>query len=141
MRLRTSTSIFSSSRNTLVMVCTICWRMVSRSSMNSTSLLCTNRSTIWCEMRTIFSRLNLIRFSPTRSLPEILALPQLSQNQLTVPRDLSLNLLEHFLIRNARAPHFILVLRQDVAHLVVNLILDGNLFHHAQTHAGDYRFH
>src|SRR5690348_824872 len=114
MRLRTSSSIFSSSRSMAVMICTICWRIVSRSSMNSTSSLDTSTSVIWWESLTIFSRLSrIILFHvpfPVGSL---------SQHQLAISRQVLLHLLVHFLVGDARATHLVLPLHEDLAHFLV----------------------
>src|SRR5207249_3731938 len=59
-RLRTSSSIFSSSFSVAVRICTTCCRIVSRSSTNSTSWLSTSTSVIWCDNRMIFSRVRRI---------------------------------------------------------------------------------
>jgi len=63
----------------------------------------------------------------------------LAQDELAVAGDLPLHLLEHLLIGDALAAHFVLILGEDIANLFVDLILNGNLFHHAQPDAGDDR--
>src|SRR4029077_3196411 len=55
----------------------------------------------------------------------------LPQNQLAIARELLLHLLVHLLVRDAGAPHLILMLEEDIAHLFVEPVLDGDLFHHA----------
>src|SRR6266852_9374181 len=64
-----------------------------------------------------------------------LAKNQLTQNQLAVPRQLLLHLLVHLLIRDARPPHLVLVFDQDLAHFVVEPVLDRQLFEHPQADA------
>src|SRR5208282_1636181 len=112
----------------------MCWRMVSRSSMNSTSLLCTRRSVTWWEMRTIFSRLNLIVWCASVPFPSG-ALKrgggESTQNQFLIASELAFHFLEHFLIGDAGAAHLILVLDENVAHLIVDAVLNGNFLHHA----------
>src|SRR5437016_3519427 len=134
MRLRTSSSIFSSSRSMAVMICTICWRIVSRSSMNSTSSLATSTSVIWWESLTIFSRLSRIILVqvpfPARSLP---------QYQLAVPRQVLFHLFVHFLVRNSGAAHLILPLHEDLAHFLVQPVFDRQLFDHALANPRGHR--
>ena len=65
---------------------------------------------------------------------------ELAQNQFTVASELALHLLEHFLIRDAGAAHFILILRKDGAHFLVDLVLDGDFFEHAEADLGDDGF-
>src|SRR5216684_1278064 len=139
--------------------------MVSRSSKNSTSSLETSTSVILCARRTIFSRLSLMRAyqevsafgyprrvadrrfracrkgSQPRNLETQSAARQGStQHQLAVARQLPLHLFVHLLIGSAGAPHFVLVLHQNLAHFVVQAVLDGQLFHHALAHALRQRF-
>src|ERR1700733_5943312 len=127
--LRTSASAFSSSRKVAVKIATTCWRMVSRSSTNSTSSLETSTSVIWWESRMIFSRLSRMQWRPA-----------LAQNKLAVASELSFHLFVHFLVRDSGSSHFILMLRQDVAHFVVEPIFDGDFFHHLCAHARNHRF-
>src|SRR5579884_2088401 len=135
MRLRTSMSAFSSSRRVAVRMETTCWRMVSRSSRNSTSSLPTSTSVIWCERRTIFSRLMRIPCSVLESLRE----PEdarancrrLAQNQLAVPRQLLLHFLVHLLIRDAEPPHVVLALDKNLPDFFIEAILDGEFLEHA----------
>src|SRR5580704_10210499 len=117
MRLRTSASAFSSSRSVAVKIWTTCWRMVSRSSINSTSSLETSTSVIWCERRMIFSRL-----SRMSSVPLVQRKMELTQDQLAVAGELSFHLFVHLLIGDAGSAHFVLMLRQDLTHFIVQAI-------------------
>src|SRR5712675_3390012 len=63
-----------------------------------------------------------------------------TQHQLAVARQLRFHLFVHLLIGNAGAPHFILMLYQNLAHFIVQAVLDGQLFHHALAHALRHRF-
>src|SRR5271157_3176359 len=68
------------------------------------------------------------------------ALPvNLTQNQFAVARQLALHLLEHFLIRDTRAAHLVLVLGQNRAYFFVDFVLYGDLFHHPVAHPLDHR--
>src|SRR5712675_1481690 len=58
-----------------------------------------------------------------------------TQHQLAVARQLRFHLFVHLLIGNAGAAHFILMLYQNLAHFIVQAVLDGQLFHHALAHA------
>src|SRR5580704_861622 len=141
--LRTSRSAFSSSWSVAVRICTTCWRIVSRSSTNSTSSLETSTSVIWWEIRTIFSRLSRIPvarpqvlkmcnlYRPMELNPAQPGVAVLPQNQLAITRQLLLHLFVHFLVRDTRPAHFVLMLGKDLAHFFVQPVLDGDLFHHA----------
>src|ERR1700675_2939168 len=136
--------------------------MVSRSSTNSTSSLDTSTSVIWCDRRIIFSRLSRIpivwprliyrnsaerrtwrRIKPAscRETPLVVFArwnqrdKPLSQHKLAIAGQVSLHLLGHLLIRGSGPPHFVLVLRQNLAHFVVQPIFDGQFFHHALPYA------
>src|SRR5712675_2274006 len=63
-----------------------------------------------------------------------------TQHQLAVARQLRFHLFVHLLIGNASAAHFILMLYQNLAHFIVQAVLDGQLFHHALAHPLRYRF-
>ncbi len=63
----------------------------------------------------------------------------LAQNQFTVARDLTFDLLEHILIRDACAAHFVLMLRENGAGFFVDFIFHGDFVHHARAHLGDDR--
>ena len=63
-----------------------------------------------------------------------------AQNQFLIARELAFHLLKHFLIRDAGAAHFILILDEDVAHLLVDAVFDGDFVHHAGADAGDDGF-
>src|SRR6267378_6203601 len=63
-----------------------------------------------------------------------------TQHQLAVARQLRFHLFVHLLIGNAGAAHFILVLYQNLAHFIIQAVLDGQLFHHALSHALRDRF-
>src|SRR5579859_2323301 len=57
--------------------------------------------------------------------------PRLPQNQLAVARQLRFHLFVHFLVRNARPAHLVLVLDEDISHLFVQPVLHRHFFHHA----------
>src|SRR5712672_2138038 len=63
-----------------------------------------------------------------------------TQHQLAVARQLRFHLFVHLLVGNAGAAHFILVLYQNLAHFIIQAVLDGQLFHHALSHALRDRF-
>src|SRR6267154_230354 len=63
-----------------------------------------------------------------------------TQHQLAVARQLRFHLFVHLLVGNTCAAHFILVLYQNLAHFIVQAVLDGQLFHHALAHALRDRF-
>src|SRR6267154_1989921 len=63
-----------------------------------------------------------------------------TQHQLAVARQLRFHLFVHLLIGNTGTPHFILMLYQNLAHFIVQAVLDGQLFHHALAHALRDRF-
>src|SRR6267142_6765143 len=63
-----------------------------------------------------------------------------TQHQLAVARQLRFHLFVHLLIGNAGAAHFILMLYQNLAHFIIQSVLDGQLFHHALAHALRDRF-
>src|ERR1700740_1194164 len=153
MRLRTSACAFSSSFSVAVRICTTCWRMVSRSSTNSTSSLETSTSVIWCDRRITFSRLSFMsdlprwrmaQRSPTQLVKDRWAKEDSAmrspQHQLAVARQLRFHLFVHLLVGDARAAHFVLVLHQNLAHFIVQAIFHGQLFHHALPHALRHRF-
>src|SRR6267154_4179022 len=104
---------------------TIFWRMVSRSSMNSTSLLATRTSIILWDIRTIFSRVS-------RIFPFFLSLPQ---DQFFVAGQLRFHFLEHFLIRDTGVSHLLLMLNQNLAGFLIDAVFDGNLFEHGLAEA------
>src|ERR1700737_4485654 len=143
MRVRTSASAFSSSFSVAVRICTICWRMVSRSSTNSTSSLETSTSVIWCDNRTTFSRVSLMLstqpLGSSNSSTSSDARQGSPQHQLAVARQLRFHLLVHLLVGHAGAPHLVLMLYQNFAHFVVQAVLDGQLFHHALAHTLRHR--
>src|SRR6266849_542825 len=62
-------------------------------------------------------RLMQVRHRPKPSL--LPAKKRLAQDQLAVPGQLLLHLLVHLLIRNAGPPHFVLMIDQDLPHLLV----------------------
>src|SRR5208283_3255692 len=100
-------------------------------------------------MRTIFWRVNLIVFVGLGSLPwrrlaawsgsEPRAPAGFSAKSIFGRGDLALHLFEHLLIRDAGAAHFILILDEDVADLLVDAIFNREFLHDAETHAGDDR--
>src|SRR5215467_4736914 len=53
------------------------------------------------------------------STPAVPSQPSLSKDQLAVPGQVLLHLLVHFLVRSARAAHFVLALDEDLAHFFV----------------------
>src|ERR1700722_19049704 len=59
------------------------------------------------------------------------SLSLLPQNELAVSRELCFHFLVHFLVRDARPPHFFLVIREDLTDFFVQPVLDGDFFHHA----------
>src|SRR5881394_3272024 len=63
---------------------------------------------------------------------------RLAKDELAVPRQLLLHLFVHLLVRDAGPSHLVLVVDQDLAHFLIEPILDGELFHHALAHAVDY---
>src|SRR5256885_16326092 len=77
-----------------------------------------------------------IRHRPKPQLQ--LANKPLAKDQLAVPRQLLLHLFVHLLIRDAGPSHLVLVVDQNLAHFLIEPILDGELFHHALAHAVDY---
>ena len=62
------------------------------------------------------------------------------QHQLAVPRQLRFHLFVHLLIRDARAAHFILMLNQNLAHLIVQAVFHSEFFHHALANPLRHRF-
>src|SRR5580698_8552591 len=111
---RTSLSTCSSTFNSAVMMVTISWRMVSRSSTKSTSGFDTRKSMIRWESRTVFSRLKRIS----------------AEDQFPFPRELALHLLEHLLVRDSCPLHLVRVLGKDFANLLVQPVLDRDFFRH-----------
>src|SRR5271170_3828354 len=111
---RTSVSTCSSSFSSAVRMVTISWRMVSRSSMKSTPWLETRKSMMRWESRTDFSRLRRI----------------LTENQFPFAGQLSLHLLEHLLIGDTGAAHFVGITAEDFADFVVYAVLDGDFVGH-----------
>src|SRR6266850_7554851 len=67
------------------------------------------------------------------------ALQFLSEDQFAIPRQLLLRLLVHLLVRNARAPHFVLMHDQELPHFLVEPVFHGEFFHHPQPHAMRHR--
>src|SRR5216684_2470044 len=63
----------------------------------------------------------------------------LPQDQLAVSRQLLLHLLVHLLIRDARPPHLVLVIDQDLPDFLVEPVLDRELFQHAHTNSVGHR--
>src|SRR5882724_3574182 len=63
----------------------------------------------------------------------------LSQDQFAIPRQLLLRFLVHLLVRNARAPHLVLMHDQELPHFLVEPVFDGEFFHHPQPHAMGHR--
>src|SRR6266478_9069868 len=63
----------------------------------------------------------------------------LPQDQFAIPRQLLLRFLVHLLVRNARAPHLVLMHDQELPHFLVEPVFDGEFFHHAQPHAMGHR--
>src|SRR6266568_5168317 len=83
-----------------------------------------------------FDRMN--RMLPLPPRPS--AASRSAQRQLAVSRQLLLHFLVHFLIRDARAAHLVLVIDQDLPHFLVEPVLDGKLFLHALADAVGHRF-
>src|ERR1700683_991300 len=107
------------------------WRIVARSSMNSTSSVATRTSVTACDRRITFSRLS--RIFSWRTLPSLTSLstvkqappvPLLTQNQLSLPCQLALYLLVHLLIIDAGAAHLSGVLTENGANFFIETILD-----------------
>src|SRR5580658_221915 len=111
---RTSVSTCSSTFNSAVMMVTISWRIVSRSSTKSTCGLDTRKSMIRWESRTVFSRLKRIS----------------AEDQFPFPRELALHFLEHLLVRDSCPLHLVRVLGKDLANLLIQPVLDGDFFRH-----------
>src|SRR5271157_686461 len=103
-------------------------RMVLRSSMNSTSSISARASaTTWASWL-ILSWLNLTARSS-------------SKHSLVFLYQLSLHLAEHFLVVGAGLLHFFLVRLQDHAHLIVDAVLQGQLFQHGGVDLLGHRGH
>src|SRR5712675_3276275 len=85
-----------------------------------------------------------IRFAKSRRTKKCLArgffAMRSTQHQLAVARQLRFHLFVHLLVRNAGAAHFILMLYQNLAHFIVQAVLDGQLFHHSLAYALRDRF-
>src|SRR6266403_1393803 len=52
----------------------------------------------------------------------------LPQDQFAIPRQLLLRFLVHLLVRNARAPHLVLMHDQELPHFLVEPVFDGEFF-------------
>src|SRR6266850_1724637 len=67
------------------------------------------------------------------------ALQFLSEDQFAILCQLLLRFLVHLLVRNARAPHFVLMHDQELPHFLVEPVFHGEFFHHPQPHAMRHR--
>jgi len=58
-----------------------------------------------------------------------------SQDQFALARQFAFHFFVHFLVRDAGAAHFVLMLRENFANFVIEAVLNGQLFHHALANA------